>query len=66
MKLSFRHQAIQRKNSDVCVVTEHPIDDEIIDFAVLRSRVDIRMHDMLQTKNARKLFMYMMELGKYR
>ena len=36
MKISFRHQAIQRKNSDVCVVTEHPIDDEIIDFAVVK------------------------------
>lgn len=36
MKISFKHQSIERKNSDVCVVTEHPIDDEMIDFAVVK------------------------------
>lgn len=36
MKISFGYQAIQKKNSDVCMVTEHPIDDEMIDFAIVK------------------------------
>lgn len=35
MKISFKHDSIQRKNSDVCVVTEHPIGDDMIDFAIV-------------------------------
>lgn len=36
MKISFKHQAVERKNSDVCVVTEHSIDDEMIDFVIVK------------------------------
>ncbi len=35
MKISFKHQTVQRKNSDDCVVTEHSIDDEMIDFVIV-------------------------------
>ncbi len=35
MKISLKHQAIKRKNSNVCIVTEHPIGDEDLDFAIV-------------------------------
>lgn len=36
MKLSKKHQAIEKKNSDFCAVTEHPINDQMIDFAIAK------------------------------
>lgn len=36
MKITFKHQTIERKNSEVCVVTEHPMDDGTIDFAIAK------------------------------
>lgn len=36
MKILFKSQTIQRKNSDVCVVTEYPIEDQDLDFAKVR------------------------------
>lgn len=36
MKIAYKHQSIQRKNSDVCIVTEHPIEDSAIDFAIVK------------------------------
>jgi len=36
MKISLRSQAIMRKNSDICIVTEHPIKDELMDFAIVK------------------------------
>ena len=36
MQISFKHQAIERKNSEVCIVTEHCIDDETIDFVTVK------------------------------
>lgn len=36
MQISFKHQSIERKNSDVCVVTEPCIDDETIDFVIVK------------------------------
>lgn len=36
MKKSLKHQSIERKNSDVCVVTDYPIGDEAIDFAIVK------------------------------
>lgn len=36
MKICLKHQTIERKNSDVCVVTEHHINDEQIDFAIVK------------------------------
>lgn len=36
MQICFKQQTIERKNSDVCVVTEYPIDDALIDFAIVK------------------------------
>jgi len=36
MKISLKHQAIKKKNSEVCLVTEHSIGDEMIDFAIAK------------------------------
>lgn len=35
MKIISKQQAFERKNSDLCVVTEYPILDEAIDFAIV-------------------------------
>ncbi len=35
MKISAKHQAIERKNSDACSVIVHHIDDETIDCAIV-------------------------------
>jgi len=35
MKISYKNQTIERKNSDVCVVTEYPMMDKDFDFAVV-------------------------------
>lgn len=35
MKISYRNQTVERKNSDVCVVTEYPIIDKDLDFAIV-------------------------------
>jgi quercetin dioxygenase-like cupin family protein len=34
MKISFKHQAIQKQSNDVCIITEHPLGDETINFAL--------------------------------
>lgn len=36
MKISLKYQAITRENSDVCAVTEYPIGDKDIDFAIIK------------------------------
>lgn len=36
MQIVLKKQAIQRKNSDVCVVTEYKINDETLDFAIVK------------------------------
>lgn len=36
MKISLKHQAIEKKNSGVCTVTEHCINDEMLDFAIAK------------------------------
>jgi mannose-6-phosphate isomerase-like protein (cupin superfamily) len=36
MKKLAKQQAMQRKNSDVCVVTEHDVGDELMDFAIVK------------------------------
>ena len=36
MKIILKHQAIEKKNNDVCIVTEHPLDDEVINFATAK------------------------------
>ncbi len=36
MKISSKHQSIERKNSDICTVTEYPIDDDTINLAVIK------------------------------
>ncbi len=36
MKISFKNQAVERKNSDVCTVTDYSIHDEVIDFALVK------------------------------
>jgi len=33
MKITQKHQTFERKNSDVCIVTEYPIEDQDIDIA---------------------------------
>ena len=35
MKIISKHQAIERKNSEACIVTEYPIKDEMMDFAIV-------------------------------
>lgn len=35
MKISYKNQAIKRKNSEVCVVTEYPMIDRDLDFAIV-------------------------------
>lgn len=36
MKISLKAHTTQRKNSEVCVVTEHPIGDDQMDFAIVK------------------------------
>ncbi|WED44476.1 AraC family ligand binding domain-containing protein [Legionella cardiaca] len=36
MKIARKHQTIERKNSSNCIVTEYPIEDQTIDFAVVK------------------------------
>jgi mannose-6-phosphate isomerase-like protein (cupin superfamily) len=36
MKILKKQESIQRKNSEICVVTEYPLDDETIDFAIVK------------------------------
>lgn len=36
MQICFKRQAVERKNSDVCIVTEHHINDDLIDFAIVK------------------------------
>jgi mannose-6-phosphate isomerase-like protein (cupin superfamily) len=36
MKIALKNQSFQRKNSDNCIVTEHPQLDEHIDFAIVK------------------------------
>lgn len=35
MKISTKNQIIERKNSDLCVVTEYPMIDSALDFAIV-------------------------------
>ena len=34
MKISFKHQSLQKKSSDACVITEYPLEDEMINVAI--------------------------------
>ena len=36
MKILLKEQALQRNNSDLCVVTEFPMGDEMLNFAIVR------------------------------
>ncbi|KTD09431.1 cupin domain-containing protein [Legionella jamestowniensis] len=36
MKIALKNQTIHRKNSDNCLVTEYPINDKNIDFAMVK------------------------------
>ncbi len=36
MKISLKHQAIQKQSNDVCVITEHPLGDDMINFALAK------------------------------
>jgi mannose-6-phosphate isomerase-like protein (cupin superfamily) len=36
MKITHKENAIERKNSDYCLVTEYPKWDEALDFAIVR------------------------------
>jgi len=36
MKISLKQQATERKNSEVCVVTKHDIEDATLDFAIVK------------------------------
>jgi mannose-6-phosphate isomerase-like protein (cupin superfamily) len=36
MKISLKNQTIERKNSDLCHVTEHPLDDSMLNFATIK------------------------------
>lgn len=36
MQICLKHQTIERKNSNFCVVTEHHLNDEQIDFAIVK------------------------------
>lgn len=36
MKIITKNQTIERKNNEACVVTEFPLDDNLIDFAVIK------------------------------
>lgn len=36
MQICFKQQTVERKNSDVCIVTEHHIKDDLIDFAIVK------------------------------
>ncbi|MES2217617.1 MAG: cupin domain-containing protein [Pseudomonadota bacterium] len=36
MQISFKNQSIERKNSEVCIVTEPRISDETIDFVTVK------------------------------
>lgn len=35
MKISYKNQSVERKNSEVCVVTEYPRMDNNLDFAIV-------------------------------
>lgn len=35
MKIAYKNQTLERKNSDVCVVTEYPSMDKDLDFAIV-------------------------------
>lgn len=49
MKISLKHQAIERKKSEVCAVIDHRIDDEMIDFAI--AKIAGRYPDIKQVTN---------------
>ena len=36
MKISLKHQTIERKNSDVCIVTEYSTNDDALDMVVVK------------------------------
>ncbi len=36
MKISLKHQSLEKKSSDACVITEHPLEDEMINVAIAR------------------------------
>ena len=36
MKISLKHQSFEKKSSEVCVITEHPLEDEMINFALAK------------------------------
>lgn len=36
MQKSLKHQSFERKNSDVCVITENVIKDETLDFVIAK------------------------------
>ncbi|MDX1902349.1 MAG: AraC family ligand binding domain-containing protein [Gammaproteobacteria bacterium] len=36
MKISLKHQGIERKNSEACIATEHHLNDKMIDFAIVK------------------------------
>ncbi len=36
MKITYAHQSIERKNSNICVVTEYPHIDNDLNFAVVK------------------------------
>jgi len=36
LKISYKNQSIERKNSELCLVTEYPTVDNDLDFALVR------------------------------
>lgn len=35
MQISYKHQAVEKRNSDVCAVIEHAIEDSHLDMAIV-------------------------------
>lgn len=36
MKIIKQNQTLERKNSEICIVTEYPVGDETLDFAIVK------------------------------
>lgn len=51
MKILIKHQTIERENSDKCIVTEYPIDDQMLDFAIVK--LNGRYPDVKRATNLR-------------
>lgn len=62
MKITHVNQAIERKNSNICVVTEYPHMDNDLDFAIVN--VSGRYPDIKQAMNLKCKEMVFIQSGK--